>query len=140
MHKKKKKTTNTHLAEDDQRRGLIKLLHSRGPIRRGVSVRIHGQTDGASRIGRVVRERLVLLQSVVQQPVDLVHARPHERSDAGGRDAAEALQRRRQAEKVVRGREEEEEEEGEGGEGEDDHPSSSASYALAGRGGRRGRR
>jgi len=97
------KNTNTHLTEHDQRGDLIEMLHPRGPIRRGVSVGIHGQIDGAGRIGHVVRERLVLLQSVVEQSVNLVHPRPHERSDAGRRDAAEALQRWRQPEEVVRG-------------------------------------
>jgi hypothetical protein len=58
-----------------------------------------------------VRERLVLIHGVVQQPMDLDHAMSHERGDAGWRDAAETLQRWGKPEKVVRGGEEEEKEE-----------------------------
>lgn len=63
-----------------------------------------------------MREYLVLVHDVVQQPVDLRHAMSHERGDAGGRDAAETLQRRWKPEEVVGGGEEEEEEEKEGDE------------------------
>jgi hypothetical protein len=102
----------THLAEHDQRRRLIEALHPCRPIRRAVPVRIHRQIDGPRRIGRVVRERLVLLYCIIQQAMELVHPGPrtHERGDASGRNTAEALQRGGEAEQVVRGGEEEEEE------------------------------
>lgn len=111
---RKKKTQKTHLAEHDQRRCLIEAFHPCGPIRRAVPIRIDRQIDGPGRIGRVDGERLVLLHGVVQQAVELVHPWPgaHERGDAGGRNAAEAVQRGGEPEQVVRGGEEEEEEQG----------------------------
>lgn len=76
-----------------------------------------------------MREGLVLVHGVVQQAMDLGHAGFHERSNAGGRDAAQALQRGGEAEQVVRGGEEEEEEQDEGEEGEQD--TASGPYARA---------
>ena len=93
-----------------------------------------------------MREGLVLVHGVVQQAMDLGHAGFHERSDAGGRDAAQALHRGGEAEQVVRGGEEEEEEQDEGEEGEQDtasgpHPRAapfhSGGRAADERGGRR---
>jgi hypothetical protein len=119
-----KKGRETYLTEHDQRRFRIKMLHACRPVRfrRELSVRIDGQVKRSGRIGCIVRERLVaLMHSIVQQAVHLRHAAVlHERGDAGGRDAPEALQRWGQSEQVVRGGEEEEEEEGEGEEGEQD--------------------
>ena len=133
---------HTHLAEHDQRRHLVEGLDARGPIRRRVSVSIHGQVDGPRRVRHVVRERVVLLHGVVEQAVDLAHAGPHERGNARGRDAAQALQRGGQPEQVVRGGEEEEEEKQERGEREEeaDSSTSSSSSALAQRRGHRCRR
>lgn len=121
-----------NLAKHYQGRLRVEVLHTGLPIRRRfrVTIRIDGQSDRSSRVGSIVGERLVLLDGVVQQPVDLVHTGrgTHERGDAGGGYAPEAPQRGGQAEEVVGGGEEEEEEESQREEREE-HASAEAATA-----------